>query len=130
MPCSCIRAALLGLMALLPLLAAAAGGDSAIPFKQAAQTDDLAARVIGALVLVSLIGIAIAVLIRRFLPGLGTRLGRPGDTLQIKQRIRMTASSQLVIVTYRQEELLLAEGPQGVQLLRATPLPAVQAEAQ
>ncbi|PHV12866.1 hypothetical protein CSQ89_03480 [Chitinimonas sp. BJB300] len=104
------------------MAATGAAEGTAIPFKQATEVDNLVGRIIGALVLVALIGIAIAVLIRRFLPGFAAAVGKPGEALQVKHRMRLTPSSQLIVVAYRQEELLLVEGPQGVQLLRTTPL--------
>ncbi|MGQ5524414.1 flagellar biosynthetic protein FliO [Chitinimonas sp. PSY-7] len=95
---------------------------AAIPFKQTTEVDGMIGRVVGALVLVALVGVAAAVLIRRFLPGFAAIKGKPSTALQVTHRQRLTPNSQLIVVTYHQEELLLVEGPQGVQLLRTTPL--------
>ncbi|MEH6461578.1 flagellar biosynthetic protein FliO [Chitinimonas sp. JJ19] len=93
---------------------------AAIPYKQAPAVDELMMRLVGGLVLVAVVGLGIALLIRRFLPGLRII---PGQTaaLQVMQRTRVSATNQLVVVRYGDEELLLAEGPQGVQLLKSRP---------
>ena len=95
---------------------------SAIPYKQATEADGMIGRVVGALVIVALIGVAAATLIRRFLPGFVAVTTKPGNALQVTHRQRLTPNSHLIVVAYRKEELLLVEGPQGVQLLRTSPL--------
>ena len=96
---------------------------AAIPYKQSPPTEDLLIKVVGGLLIASLAGIGLALAVRRFLPGIASNL--PGKrSVVVKEKIRLSATSQLIVVQADDEELLLAEGPQGVQLLRSRHHPA------
>ncbi|WP_139798866.1 flagellar biosynthetic protein FliO [Andreprevotia lacus] len=91
---------------------------AAIPYKQASVSDaDLLSRMLGAFLIIALIALAAAWALRHRWPAaLGAAKGQKA-VLRVLQRTRVSATNSLVVVVYRGEELLLAEGPQGLQLL-------------
>jgi flagellar biogenesis protein FliO len=95
---------------------------SNIPFKQEKHsTDSLAYQSIAGLVLAGLAAYGIIL-------GLKRQGGRPGGMLrktrhvQVIEATRLGRRGMLYLVEYRGQELLLAEGEQGIQLLSTRPL--------
>ncbi|WP_159671694.1 hypothetical protein [Andreprevotia sp. IGB-42] len=107
----------------------ASGVASAIPFKAVSSEGDLAARVLGSLVCVVLLGLATVWVLRGRWPALLTQTKiRPGQVMRIVQRMRVSPAHSLIVVIYRNEELLFTESAQGLQLLKSSPLPLQQEE--
>jgi hypothetical protein len=98
---------------------------SAIPYKhEKSGTDALAYRSLASLVLVAIVGYGIVLGLKR-LGGHGTgsgRLLRGNRRLHQVEAMRISRQSSLHVVNYDGDELLLADGPQGVQLLSRRPI--------
>ena len=95
---------------------------SAIPYKQEKQTTDtLAYQSFAALVLVGLAAYGIVFGLKRF-GGLSGGLPGKGRRARLIEATKLGRRSMLYVVEYQGQELLLAEGEHGVQLLMSGPL--------
>jgi len=125
-----VLAAALILMLSGNALAASTGADtpdksaqahSEIPFKQDQQpTEQLAARSVGALVVVGIVGYLVLFLMKRHgFAGVALIHPRKGHQrrIQILEATRLSQKVTLHVVAYRGTELLLAESPEGIQLI-------------
>jgi flagellar biogenesis protein FliO len=104
--------------------AAAPAPHSAIPFKQETQsTDSLAIQSFALVVLAGLAAFGVVLGLKRFGGKFGVQLGG-SRRVRTVEAIRLSRRSMLYVVEYQGQELLLAEGEHGVQLVSSRPLSA------
>ncbi|MFC4161866.1 flagellar biosynthetic protein FliO [Chitinimonas lacunae] len=108
----------LALTLLVPALA------EPIPYRTGPDSGELLLRSLGSLVVAVLVALTLALLIKRFAPGLlsGLRRRQTGRRqLETLERLRISPTTQVVVVRWHDEEWLIAEGSQGTQLLGKRP---------
>jgi hypothetical protein len=105
-----------------------------LPFKQSAEQDDATMyRALSAFFAACAVAGGLVYGIRRYgvrLPGMtaGSRSAKKVHCLQRMEAIRLTQKTTLFVIRYRGEELLIAEGERGVQVLANGPKPDLPVE--
>ncbi len=107
-----------GLFALLIAGCASALAQSAsLPLKRDGGEDDaLVYRALGAFALACAVAGGLAWGAKRYAPRLAVRRGG-GDALERLETLRLTPRSTLFLVRWREQEMVLAESPSGLQVI-------------
>ncbi|WP_137939844.1 flagellar biosynthetic protein FliO [Chitinivorax sp. B] len=103
----------------VPAESSPAPASQPIPFKRATSgEDDMVMRMIGALVVAGLSALGIALLIRRYGLGITGSLRPSNKRLVLQERLRVSPGTQLLVVRFDEEDLLIAESASGVTILQ------------